>query len=377
MRKDSCARAVNLVGHPYAPIGMGEHVRCTYRAMRSVMCSPGLVDIYNLNQAEADDSLEFAASITTSPADINIFHINGNEVDQAMAHLDAQKRWNGYQVIYPAWELSRYPAEWAEKLERFDEIWAPSIFIQDAIKASCRKPVLHMPLACDVVLSSFLSRRYFGLPEHDYTFLFFFDTRSFVARKNPFAVIEAFQEVLKARPYAKARLVIKINGADIMPQAVVDIMNSIEAISDHVSVISHAMTDNEAKNLVRNCDCFVSLHRSEGFGRGLAEAMVLGKPVIATAYSGNMDFMNEMVSLPITFSLIPLLEGEYPQWQQQVWANPNVADAARKMIELLASPQTGRALGRNARMHMQNLFSYSAAGLRYQRRLDEISGQIQ
>lgn len=366
------SKSISLVGHPYAPIGMGEHVRCTYRALRSVAMHPIVTDIYKLVPPDTDELKEFASVCTDKPSDINIFHINGNEVEQSLAHLGATNRWDGYNIIYPAWELSRYPKEWADQLDRFDEIWAPSRFIQGSLETACRKPVIHMPLACEVVMSSLMSRRYYGIPETDYTFLFFFDIRSYTSRKNPQAVIESFRRLLKARPFAKVRLVLKINGAEMSPNVLRQLHDELTGITSNVTILHRLMTDNEAKNLVRCCDCFVSLHRSEGFGRGISEAMALGKPVIATGYSGNMEFMNTDVSFPVAYDLIPLNIGEYPHWENQVWADPNMEAAANYMAKLIDEPELGWAIGKKAQMHMKNNYSYSAIGLNYRTRIEEI-----
>lgn len=369
-------RSISLVGHPYAPIGMGEHVRCTYRALRSVAMRPTVTDIYKLVPPDIDELQEFAGVCVDKPSDINIFHINGNEVEQSLAHLGVTNRWDGYNIVYPAWELSRYPKEWAAQLDRFDEIWAPSWFIKESVEAACKKPVIHMPLACEVMLSSFISRRYFGIPETDYAFLFFFDVRSYATRKNPRAVIESFHMLLKVRPYAKVRLVLKVNGAEMAPDVMRQLHDEMEGIANHVTIFHQLMTDNEAKNLVRCCDCFVSLHRSEGFGRGISEAMALGKPVIATGYSGNMEFMNPEVSFPVTYDLISLADGEYPHCENQVWANPDIEDAAQYMVKLIDDPESGRAVGKKAHLHMKKNFSYSAIGLNYRMRFEEIGEAI-
>lgn len=370
------SKSISLVGHPYAPIGMGEHVRCTYRAMRSVAMRPAVTDIYKLVPPDTDEIKEFASVCTDRPSDINIFHINGNEVEQSLAHLGAKNRWNGYKIIYPAWELSRYPKEWAVQLDYFDEIWAPSWFIKESIGSACRKPVIHMPLASEVVLTSLLSRRYFGIPEMDYIFLFFFDVRSFATRKNPHAVIDSFRRLLAARPYAKVKLILKVNGAEMAPDVMRQLHESLEDLTSRVIVLRQLMTDNEVKNLVRCCDCFVSLHRSEGFGRGLSEAMALGKPVIATGYSGNMEFMNPEVSFPVAYKLIPLREAEYPHWESQVWADADVEMAVHHMIGLIDEPEAGRVLGKKARLHIQKNFCYSTIGRNYRERLEKIGEGI-
>lgn len=361
---------VCLVGHPYAPIGMGEHVRNTYRALRSVNVQPALTDIYQMPAPNGDGLAEFAPVITDRQADINIFHINGNEVEQGLTHLAPRRPWHGYNVIYPLWELPKYPAEWARELDRFDEIWAPSRFIYDSLKAACTKPVFHMPLACDIALDSFLGRRYFGIPESDYTFLFFYDLRSYTTRKNPQAVVKAFRKLQAERPYSRVHLVIKVNGIETNRQEFERLTQELADLRGNVTLIQHTMTGNEVKNLVRCCDCFVSLHRSEGYGFGIAEAMVLGKPVIATAFSGNMDFMSPEVSYGVGYELVEVKAGEYPHYHGQVWADAKWEEAAARMIALVDSPETGYALGKRASQHMRAKFGYQPIGLNYLDRLE-------
>lgn len=362
-----------LVGHPFAPTGRGEDVRCTYRSLKSAAMKPVLRDIYGLIAPDADLLTEFSNSMKDMACDINIYHINGDEVEQSLNHLSYHRKSTGYNIIYPAWELERYPKEWATQLDRFDEIWAPSLFIQKALGAVCKKPIVHLPLACEVILSSFLSRRYFGIPESEYVFLFFFDVRSYSKRKNPQATIEAFRRLLSQRPFAKTRLVVKLNGLDSNPHILSQLRDGLDDIIQHITFLHSVMTDNEIKNLVRCCDCFISLHRSEGFGRGIAEAMYLGKPVIATAYSGNMDFMSSTTSLEVNYQLLPVSEGEYPHWQDQVWANADVEQASDYMLGLIDNPSLGFELGRRASVRIRTKFGYRASGLSYRQRLEKIA----
>jgi glycosyltransferase involved in cell wall biosynthesis len=363
---------VCLVGHPYTPIGMGEHLRASFRSFRAAGEAPRLLDVYQLSQPSEADKAEFGPAMQNSLGPINVFHINGDEIKQAWKHLGHAEQIPGYNVIYPLWELPRYPEEWASQLDRFDEIWAPSRFIMESLEKVCSKPIYHMPLSCQVSLSGFLGRRYFGIPEADYTFLFFYDLRSFSTRKNPAGVLRAFRSLLAKRPYSKAHLVIKVNGVDTNPAAFAELQKEVAHLHNAVTLIQRVMTGNEVKNLVRCCDCFLSLHRSEGYGFGCAEAMALGRPVIATAYSGNMDFMVPEAALGVGYKLIPVLEGEYPHHEDQVWAEPDYEQAVSFMIEVLDSPAKGRALGAVARRHMQNRFAYRPTGLKYVKRLDAI-----
>jgi len=374
--KPSDTADIALIGHPFSPIGMGEHIRCTHRALRRVSLNSKILDIYKLDKTNRDFLDEFSSFIDKEPKAVNIFHINGDEVSQAMAHLTHARKWSGYNIIYPAWELGKYPQEWADQLDRFDEIWAPSKFIQESLSAVCKKQVIHMPLATEIALSSFLSRRYFGIPESDYVFLFLFDARSYVSRKNPYAVIDAFKKLVELRPHAKTTLVLKMHGTDLAPRILDKLHNDIRGVEHRTIIIDREMSDNEVKNLIRCCDSFISLHRSEGYGRGIAEAMALGKPVIATAYSGNMDFMTPETSLLVSYELIPLIKGDYPYYKNQVWADPDVGEAVDYMVSLIDDPEQGRRMGRLAQLSISKYFGYLAIGNRMLERIEEIKKLI-
>ena len=123
---------------------------------------------------------------------------------------------------------------------------------------------------------------------------------------------------------------------------------------------------------MRCCDCFISLHRSEGFGRGPAEAMFFGKPTIATGWSGNMEYMNDKVAFPIRYTLQPVKEGEYPQHEDQVWAEADVAHAAEVLIWLLDDPALRRKIGERGRIHMERQYSDKIVGASYRRRIEAI-----
>ena len=230
-----------------------------------------------------------------------------------------------------------------------------------------------MPLACDVVLSEFRSRRYFGIPESSCAFLFFFDLRSYSTRKNPMAVVRAFEALRTRHPMLDVCLVLKLHGTDAAPQAAAKIREIAAAGHGRIVLIDREVSDNDVKNLVRCCDVFVSLHRSEGFGRGLAEAMSLSKPVVATAYSGNLDFMDQDTACLVGYDLVPVKDGEYPFHEGQVWADADAQEAAVFMEELALNPGLRHDLGARARLKARSTVGYRAAGLRYRARLEEVA----
>jgi glycosyltransferase involved in cell wall biosynthesis len=371
---------VSLIGHPFAGIGRGEDLRCCYRALKAVGVRPKVVDVYGSGEHDRELDLEFRSDLrSVTEGGIDIFCINGDEVEPVLAHLGRRRTPSRHSVVLPVWELSKYPEHWASQLERFDEIWAPSSFVRDAIAPVVSRPVTLIPWSTGVRLGRFLGRRSFGIPESSYAFLFAFDLRSYQERKNPLAVVDAFASVVRARPARDLALIVKVAGTAARPEAALALRQRLREATANLGlgravIIERDLTDTETKNLVRSCDCFVSLHRGEGFGRFLAEAMLVGRPVIATAYSGNMDFTNPDVACLVDFQLIPVAPGAYPFWQGQVWADPNVDGAVEWMTRLVDSPALGRSIGERASRHIRSHFSYRAIGLRYLERLRAIDG---
>jgi glycosyltransferase involved in cell wall biosynthesis len=358
------------VGHPFNPIGTGRATRLVFAAARAVGIDVSVRDVYKFQQPETAQARAIAPHLTDSFGPVNIFHLNGDEIEPALKHLGGLPP--AHNIIAPFWELPRFPNEWARQVQQFDEVWAPSAFIQNALAAAVTIPVRHMPMATEITLERFLGRRHFGIPENSFAFFTFFDGRSYMARKNPQAVVDCFRRVIAARPFARTCLVIKLHGGDTAPKEVKSFLDRLADLGPRSIIINASLPEAEIHNLIRACDAFISLHRSEGFGLGLAEAMYLEKPVIGTGWSGNMDFMTPQNSHPIPYSLIPVPENAYPHAENQEWADPDLNAATDAMLTLLDNPESGRTLGTHASRDMRTKFSLRARGLAYATRLSEI-----
>jgi glycosyltransferase involved in cell wall biosynthesis len=224
------------------------------------------------------------------------------------------------------------------------------------------------------VLGPLRGRRDFGIPESAFAFLFLFDLRSYSSRKNPEAAVEAFRRLVEARPASHAVLVLKVAGAQTNPKEMDRLRELLSPLGSRVVLMTREATDSETKNLIRCCDVFVSLHRSEGYGRGLAEAMAFGRPVIGTAYSGNLEFMTSKNSCLVGYDLVPVAQDAYPFWAGQVWADAHVDEAADWMVRLLDDEELARSIGNAGRRTVACRLSYAACGLRMRDRLATIAG---
>ena len=326
---------------------------------------------------EAPEFRQFRSCAVASVAKgLRIFHLNGDAVERYLGELEARQPGffgDGYNIVYPAWELPRYLDAWSRQLDRFDEVWTATAFVHETLKHCLSVPVLSLRNACEPEITATLDRSHFGLPENRYLILFSFDLMSFAARKNPWATIESFRKLTVARPQSKAHLVLKLNHPNAGTETIRQVHEMTADIKERVTVIAATMTNNEARNLTRCCDCYISLHRSEGFGRGPAEAMFFGKPAIATGWSGNMEYMTGENSFPIRYKLVPVREGEYWLFEDQVWAEADSDHAAEVLVRLIDDPDHGQRVGERGREFMLRHFSDEVLGRAYRQRLSAIT----
>jgi hypothetical protein len=363
---------ITVIGHPWAPIGMGEQLRSHLLAGNAVGLHHRTFDIFRYAQRTdpAHASLVEPLECEAVPGGIRIFHINGDEVDRVIEAFEA--RGNsfaaGYNIVVPAWELPSYPAGWAKKLRRFNETWALSAFIQAALAAAgIAAPLIGQ--AIEAPPGPLLSRRHFGIRESAFVLLTFFDLSSYASRKNPFAVIELFNRLRAEAPFRDLQLVLKAKNGERDAQE----WAAGVATDPQIQVIDTPLDTLGVRSLINACDCFVSLHRAEGFGRGPGEAMALGRLAMATGWSGNVDFMTADNALLVRHGMLKLGPDDYPHGSGQSWADPDIADAAALLRPVLDDPARGAAIARRGQAEVLRSHGNRAVGLRILARLEAIA----
>ncbi len=366
---------ITLIGHPWAPIGMGEQLRSHIAALSALHMHHRVFDIYRYAQRTdtAHDAIIGDREIRDLPGGIRIFHINGDEVGPVLAAFAARGGVfeDGRNIIIPAWELPEYPAVWADDLKRFDEVWAMSTFVQSSLRAAGIESRL-IGQSVQPLPGPTLPRRHFGIRESAFVLLNFFDLSSYASRKNPEAVLALFERIRRDDPYADVQLVLKAKEGERGAEAWAREWASTHGGSGQMLVLDRPMDTLSVRSLISACDCFVSLHRAEGFGRGLGEAMALGRLVLGTNWSGNTDFLNPDNGLAVAHSMVALKEGDYPYWQGQSWAEPDVNDAYRLLKPVLADPTRGRALALKGQASVLQSHGNRAVGLRMLERLEAL-----
>ena len=215
-----------------------------------------------------------------------------------------------YNIGAWAWELPRFPDRWYDRFAYYDEIWVGSSFIASAIAPISPIPVIRIP----PVLAPITRGAHDGTPRDwkrrrdEFLFLFMFDVHSHIARKNPLAVIEAFRRAF--RPSEPVRLMLKCVNAASDSAGFATLRN--RAAGAAIDIHDGYVPSHQVRSLMSSCDAYVSLHRSEGIGLTIADAMGLGKPVIATGWSGNTDFMNVSNAFPVGFRLVEIEQNVGP-----------------------------------------------------------------
>ena len=226
--------------------------------------------------------------------------------------------------------METLPKKYLEYLKRFDSVWAASTFIYETLTAHGLENVdlIKHPLVIPSTKPSFL------LSQDILRVLFYFDYDSFPTRKNPEAAIKAFKEAFKNQ--RDVRLTVKTRGRRdlgrrrwLTEQAVAD---------PRIHVLDKTLTREEMTKLMMDHDVFLSLHRSEGLGLGCAEALVAGKIVVATDFSGTMDFVNDKTGFPVAYRRIPVAAGEYILAEKATWADPSIDAAAAKLRTIYDDP---------------------------------------
>jgi glycosyltransferase involved in cell wall biosynthesis len=362
---------LNVTGWFRADLGIGESARCMARAAEAAGLPLALVDLkLPCKNPQTDDTLG-ARLQPDNPYPVNVFHLDPPGMRDLDHHHGAGFRRGKYNIGYWAWELPEFPDAWIHFADYCDEVWAPSRFTAEAIAQKVPVPVLAMPHAIAFARPAGDFRPKFGLPADRFLFLFLYDLNSYSERKNPAAVLEAFRRSGLAGH--GAALVIKLHNVPGNP-ADFERLRAAAADLPGTVLITRTLSRQEIYELESACDCFVSLHRSEGFGLAVAESMYLGKPVISTDWSGTAEYVRADTGCPVRCTTVTLDRNHGPYAKGQTWAEPDIGHAAEWMQRLRQDRDLCHRLGAVARAAIERDFSPAAIGARYRRRLEAIAG---
>ncbi|MEM7318133.1 MAG: glycosyltransferase [Pseudomonadota bacterium] len=375
---------VQLVGPLAKASGLGQATRLSADILRTTGLTVRGVDFDLDNPAPEGFSTETKIE-PYGPAKINLIHLNAESTPLTFAYQpDAFSEC--YNIGYFFWELDKPAYCHYLGMEMLDEIWVSTEYGVEIYAPDAKgKPVVNVGMCFEEMpdieredARAFVERRFrFNASHH--VCLVAFDSFSFVQRKNPVAVLHAFQKAFDGVP--QARLVVKTQNRDsVFDPVQVQLWDRVEAIiaSDpRIVVMNETLSYRDLLRLKAGSDCYVSLHKSEGWGFGMIEAMALEVPVVATAYSGNMDFCTEDTTWLVDYEISNLKPGDYifvrPGSQ---WAEPSIDHAAAQLRAAFDDPDTRRTKASTALAHIRANFSREAIAERYGNRLREILREL-
>jgi glycosyltransferase involved in cell wall biosynthesis len=372
---DGTAEAVvtpglNIVGHFRYPSGL----------RRSVETLCGGVEAAGLPITRRDMRTDLAdepgreAFTGLEVHDITLLHVQPEPFfPQVYERADlTERRPRTHRVGYWYWETDRAPPIWADVADAVDEVWAATEFVANALRRTVSVPVFTFPPGVAMPAFEARQREHFGLPsakEGRFAFLFAFHLSSVMERKNPFGLIAAFR--MAFAPDEPVDLVLKVTSFGRHEAELQALREASAGLNVHL--LDAVLSTEDTLALIAACDAYVSLHRSEGLGLTMAEAMLLGRPVIASRTSGNLDFMDEDNSLLVDGTLVPVGPGNPPYDPGSLWFEPSIKDAAGHLRRLYEDRAFAAELGARARHSAAARLSPAVAGRRIAARVRAIA----
>ena len=348
----------NVVGYLNAELGVGEVARQAIGALdaQGVPVLPVGVSSGVNRENHLFDGLQNSDG---EPYAVNLICVNADMLPMVAADLGPTFFEGRRTVGWWWWEVDSFPERFHGSFDLVDEIWAGSRFVAETLAALAPVPVVQIPTPVTMRQDVEVDRAAVGLPD-GFVFLFVFDFNSVMTRKNPLGLVEAFRHAFPDRRDGVSLVLKTINGeqhADAL-----ELLRDATTDRDDIFLIDGYLDPSLKDVLIASCDCYVSLHRSEGFGITLAEAMLLGRPVIGTGYSGPEDYLSEETGYPIRYRMVPIGEGQSPYPADGHWADPDVEHAAEVMRHVVDDPDESRRRAARGQAFIRAHHSAAAAG---------------
>lgn len=366
---------VQIVGFSRSDSGLGEACRLQAASLLSAGVPISIMSCDALSMGNSSDLTWIHLEIPAPAHKCTIMQFNPDYMPHVLGRLGHDLVDRKYTIGYWHWEMTDIPDNWADSWPYVREVWTPSRFVRDVIAAKSPVPVYTLPYGITTTLPGSggvqpSSRGVYGLPENGFLFLTMFDTHSFIERKNPLGTLNAFLQAFGSVNPAVG-LVIKANHASAGGAALALLKQRI-ADCPNVYWIEAPMTRQQTAGLIECCDAYVSLHRAEGFGLAIAEAMAKSKPVIATNWSGNTDFLQDNNGCPVRYTLVPNPVTVGPYQAGGWWAEPDLHQASAFMQQLASDRGLCYRLGAAAAHTIASRYNPAALGAAMRSRLAEI-----
>ncbi|NBI89263.1 glycosyltransferase family 1 protein [Lachnospiraceae bacterium] len=369
---------INLIGDISAETGLGQSMRILATALEKGNI-PFIIKQKDSHGELEHDVVSWEAKISDDiKYAVNLIHIIPGTWAKDYCKLEREVLDGRYNIAYWLWELETFPEHWIPCIDTVDEIWTPSEFISNCIRKVTNKPVMTVPYAIEMDLEmemsgmsdreEYFDREYFGLPENKFLFLTMYDFISVSERKNPEAVIKSYCQAFPQED-EMVGLIIKVNHAE---EKKLEVIKNMLKNYRNVYYVTDNLTRTEVNSLIDISNVLVSLHRSEGFGLPIAEAMAMGKPVICTNWSATTEFMDDNCACPVGYQLIRLEKGIGPYEKGNYWADADIGNAATYMRRLVQDKGYYGKISKNAKERIRQQLTCGNMAAIMRNRLKEI-----
>ncbi|PZV09188.1 MAG: hypothetical protein DCF32_02985 [Leptolyngbya sp.] len=345
---------VNIVGPVFGELGIGEDVRQLAHAILSLGIPISIIN-YPRTGNFAESNYHSLESYVTNRFSHNcsIFCLPLIESYRFFLEFGSAKFQNRYNIGYAAWELESWPVDFAFIGSLFDEIWASSAHTYQAYQANLKQPIYRIPLIVSIADSVSLENpsHFTNIDQSKFNFLYAFDSNSTFSRKNPWDAVIAFQKAFDQESHVS--LVLKTMHYQNNDQE----LNKLLENNKNIVLINKCFSRLDMFSLYKACDAYVSLHKAEGFGRTIAESMLLKRPTIISNYSGNTDFCTKENSFLVDGKLEAVAPFSYPFWQGNRWFSPDLDSATAQMYKCFSNPSMRNSIVETAFQSIVSDFS--------------------
>ena len=346
------SNSFSLIGFLLSEIGLGQAARNIAYSLKQEKLPVSLVNIHL--DGSSNDKEFITECVDYQPGMINLL-VCGMDLAGCFYPTLKERGLGAKNYLYPFWELDRLPYCEFENLSSYDEIIAPSKFIADTFENFLGKKIRTIPMPV-LIPQTFPNNTIQGEKLRIYSSM---DFDSTVSRKNPQGAIDAFNAAFPPR-YQDVELVLKVRGNN--DAGARSLLQASSANDPRIKIIDRTMSRGEIDALINSCNVYLSMHRSEGFGFGPAEALASEKIVVSTDYSGTRDFINVNTGYPVDYKLTPVKTGEYIFFENQLWANPSVESAAHALRNIYDHYESALLRAKNGRQLILAQHSFQAAG---------------
>jgi len=366
-RIDNLLPGVNLMGYFEAETGVGEGARSNWRIIQASGVSYAINNWVDSRSHDIERPPE--DPIDANPFVANLVTVNADQFVNFAKDHTAYLRGH-YNIGYWAWELAEFPEEWATLFACVDEIRTPSQFVQASVATRAPVPVRVVPHSLEqrMEVSAAADRTKCGLNPGTFVFLFIFDFHSYLERKNPLGLIKAFKDAFGGR--RDVELLVKSAHGDAHKEELSMVQEACAGAN--VRLLDRVLSRAATQELMMSADCYVSLHRSEGLGLTMAEAMMCGKPVIATGYSGNVDLMSDIDSFLVPYRMVAIDRTHGPYKAGYHWADPDLDYACELMRHVESNREAAAQVGAKARAKVRQVLDPAVIGVSVRAHLEEL-----